>query len=178
MSKRPIDRLRAICLALPEAEEKEAWGDPTFRVRGKIFAMEKRGDGAHLALVQGASGQPDGPRRCRSDAVLRAPLRRPQELGRRAARQRAGLGRGRSADQAELPSDRTKAARRDHRMTRAVPDRHGRTRASLLYFLVSDDDGYLGAGALVAHGLGSLLLLQRWSNAHRVVPLRRRPAGN
>lgn len=39
------DRLRAICLALPEATEKEAWGDPTFRVRDKIFAMEKRGDG-------------------------------------------------------------------------------------------------------------------------------------
>jgi len=45
MAKRPIDRLRAICLALPEAVEKEAWGDPTFRVRDKIFAMEKRGDG-------------------------------------------------------------------------------------------------------------------------------------
>ncbi len=45
MAKQPIDRLRAICLALPEAEEKEAWGDPTFRVRNKIFAMEKRGDG-------------------------------------------------------------------------------------------------------------------------------------
>ena len=45
MTKKPIDRLRAICLALPEAEEKEAWGDPTFRVRDKIFAMEKRGDG-------------------------------------------------------------------------------------------------------------------------------------
>jgi predicted DNA-binding protein (MmcQ/YjbR family) len=45
MAKRPIDRLRAICLALPEATEKEAWGDPTFRVRNKIFAMEKRGDG-------------------------------------------------------------------------------------------------------------------------------------
>jgi predicted DNA-binding protein (MmcQ/YjbR family) len=43
--KQPIDRLRAICLALPEAVEKEAWGDPTFRVRDKIFAMEKRGDG-------------------------------------------------------------------------------------------------------------------------------------
>jgi predicted DNA-binding protein (MmcQ/YjbR family) len=41
----PTDRLRAICLALPEAVEKEAWGDPTFRVREKIFAMEKRGDG-------------------------------------------------------------------------------------------------------------------------------------
>lgn len=37
--------LRAICLALPEATEKQAWGDPTFRIRGKIFAMEKRGDG-------------------------------------------------------------------------------------------------------------------------------------
>ena len=45
MPDRPIDRLRAICLALPEAVEKEAWGDPTFRVREKIFAMEKRGDG-------------------------------------------------------------------------------------------------------------------------------------
>lgn len=45
MAKQPIDRVRAICLALPEATEKEAWGDPTFRVRDKIFAMEKRGDG-------------------------------------------------------------------------------------------------------------------------------------
>ena len=45
MTKKPIDRLRAICLALPGAAEKEAWGDPTFRVRDKIFAMEKRGDG-------------------------------------------------------------------------------------------------------------------------------------
>lgn len=39
------ERLRAICLALPEAAEQEAWGDPTWRVRGRIFAMEKRGDG-------------------------------------------------------------------------------------------------------------------------------------
>lgn len=35
----PLARLRAICLALPEAQEVEAWGEPTFRVRGKIFAM-------------------------------------------------------------------------------------------------------------------------------------------
>lgn len=41
----PIDRLRTICLALPEAMEQETWGDPTFRVRGKIFAMVKHGDG-------------------------------------------------------------------------------------------------------------------------------------
>jgi predicted DNA-binding protein (MmcQ/YjbR family) len=41
----PESRLREICIALPEATEQEAWGDPTYRVRGKIFAMEKRGDG-------------------------------------------------------------------------------------------------------------------------------------
>src|SRR3954452_516513 len=45
MSKKIIEYLREICLALPEATEKEAWGDPTFRVKDKIFAMEKRGDG-------------------------------------------------------------------------------------------------------------------------------------
>jgi predicted DNA-binding protein (MmcQ/YjbR family) len=45
MAAVPTEHLRAICLALPEATEKEAWGDPTFRVRDRIFAMEKRGDG-------------------------------------------------------------------------------------------------------------------------------------
>ena len=35
----PLARVRALCLALPEAQEKEAWGEPTFRVRDKIFAM-------------------------------------------------------------------------------------------------------------------------------------------
>jgi hypothetical protein len=35
----PIDRLRKICLALPDVVEKEAWGEPTFRVRGRMFAM-------------------------------------------------------------------------------------------------------------------------------------------
>jgi predicted DNA-binding protein (MmcQ/YjbR family) len=45
MSLQASARLRKICLALPEAEERETWGDPTYRVRDKIFAMEKRGDG-------------------------------------------------------------------------------------------------------------------------------------
>jgi predicted DNA-binding protein (MmcQ/YjbR family) len=36
---RPITQLRKLCLALPEAHEVEAWGEPTFRVRNKIFAM-------------------------------------------------------------------------------------------------------------------------------------------
>jgi hypothetical protein len=35
----PIDRLRKICLALRDATEKEAWGEPTFRVCGRMFAM-------------------------------------------------------------------------------------------------------------------------------------------
>lgn len=30
---------RALCLALPEVEERETWGEATFRVRGRIFAM-------------------------------------------------------------------------------------------------------------------------------------------
>jgi len=41
-----LRRLRAICLALPEALEVEAWGEPTFRVRNKIFAMYAA-DGSH-----------------------------------------------------------------------------------------------------------------------------------
>jgi predicted DNA-binding protein (MmcQ/YjbR family) len=36
-----LERLREMCLALPGATEKEAWGDPTWRVRDKIFAMAK-----------------------------------------------------------------------------------------------------------------------------------------
>ncbi len=45
MSEDPVDRLRTICLALPEAAEQETWGAPTFRVRGKIFAMPRQDDG-------------------------------------------------------------------------------------------------------------------------------------
>ncbi|MFN7976312.1 MAG: MmcQ/YjbR family DNA-binding protein [Acidobacteriota bacterium] len=47
-----LKQVRAICLALPEATEKEAWGAPTFRVKGKQFAMfldNHHGDG-RLAL--------------------------------------------------------------------------------------------------------------------------------
>ena len=34
-----LTKLRKLCLALPEAHEVEAWGEPTFRVRNKLFAM-------------------------------------------------------------------------------------------------------------------------------------------
>ena len=39
MPPSPLSRLRRICLALPDAHEVEAWGEPTFRVRNKLFAM-------------------------------------------------------------------------------------------------------------------------------------------
>ncbi|TDH63686.1 MmcQ/YjbR family DNA-binding protein [Dankookia rubra] len=42
-------RLRALCLALPETEERETWDLPTFRVRGKIFAMAP-GAGGDIAV--------------------------------------------------------------------------------------------------------------------------------
>ncbi len=38
MPASPLTRLRNVCLALPEAHEVEAWGEPTFRVRNKLFA--------------------------------------------------------------------------------------------------------------------------------------------
>jgi hypothetical protein len=49
MKSDPLERLRAICLALPEATEKIAWSEPTFRVGPtKMFAMftnNHHGDG-------------------------------------------------------------------------------------------------------------------------------------
>jgi predicted DNA-binding protein (MmcQ/YjbR family) len=48
----PVERLRAICLALPETTEKLAWGEPTWRVRGRLFAqLDDHHHGAdHLAI--------------------------------------------------------------------------------------------------------------------------------
>ena len=47
MPPRPLTRLRKLCLALPEAHEVEAWGEPTFRVRNKMFAMYASGSTHH-----------------------------------------------------------------------------------------------------------------------------------
>jgi hypothetical protein len=48
----PIPRLREICLALPECVEKEAWGECTFRVGGKMFAMTDNDhhESGHIAV--------------------------------------------------------------------------------------------------------------------------------
>jgi hypothetical protein len=48
-ARTPLARLRAICLTLPEAHEVEAWGEPTFRVRNRMFAMHATADTHHGA---------------------------------------------------------------------------------------------------------------------------------
>ena len=50
--KSPVERLRAICLALPDTSEKVAWSEPTWRVGGKLFAqLDNHHHGAdHLAV--------------------------------------------------------------------------------------------------------------------------------
>jgi predicted DNA-binding protein (MmcQ/YjbR family) len=44
---RPLVPLRKLCLALPEAHEVEAWGEATFRVRNKMFAMHASASNHH-----------------------------------------------------------------------------------------------------------------------------------
>src|ERR1700675_1625276 len=51
-ARTPVERLRAICLTLPETTEKLAWSEPTWRVKGKLFAqLDNHHHGAdHLAV--------------------------------------------------------------------------------------------------------------------------------
>ena len=59
MTPRALARLRKLCLAVPEAHEVEAWGEPTFPVRHKLFAVYA-GAGNHHG---GGRGDPQAPRR-------------------------------------------------------------------------------------------------------------------
>ena len=64
MPPRPLTRLRKLCLALPEAHEVEAWGEPTFRVRNKLFAMyadagNHHGDGRPAVWCKAGPGNQD-----------------------------------------------------------------------------------------------------------------------
>ncbi len=55
-----LDRLRAICLALPEATEAGGVGDPTWRVRNKIFAMRHGMGGRPSLWCKAPPGVQDG----------------------------------------------------------------------------------------------------------------------
>ena len=50
------DRLRAICMALPESEERETFGGPTFRVRAKIFALATQRTGSPAVWIKAPPG--------------------------------------------------------------------------------------------------------------------------
>ncbi|HZS75426.1 MAG TPA: MmcQ/YjbR family DNA-binding protein [Ktedonobacteraceae bacterium] len=56
MNNNPLDQLRTICLALPEAIETGGVGDPSFKVRIKIFAMQHRMDGRMSMWCKAPSG--------------------------------------------------------------------------------------------------------------------------
>jgi hypothetical protein len=63
-SPRPLARLRRLCLALPEAHEVEAWGEPTFRVCNKMFAMyagarNHHGNGRASVWIKALHGDQD-----------------------------------------------------------------------------------------------------------------------
>lgn len=59
MSDEPLDRLRKICLALPEATEAGGVGDPSFRIRAKIFAMRHRAGGRSSLWCKARAGVQD-----------------------------------------------------------------------------------------------------------------------
>lgn len=61
MPSSPLTRLRKLCLRLPEAHEVEAWGEPTFRVKNKMFATyaspaSHHGSGRPAAWIKAAPG--------------------------------------------------------------------------------------------------------------------------
>ena len=67
------ERVREICLALPEASERKTWGDPTFRVRDKIFAMVKRGDGRLSIWCKASPGVQEALIASKPDRFFRPP---------------------------------------------------------------------------------------------------------
>ncbi|WP_342451476.1 MmcQ/YjbR family DNA-binding protein [Neoroseomonas nitratireducens] len=50
MNLRALARLRAICLALPDAAERETWGIATWRIRDRIFCMWSTTDRLQAAM--------------------------------------------------------------------------------------------------------------------------------
>jgi predicted DNA-binding protein (MmcQ/YjbR family) len=54
-----LEKVRALCLAFPEAKEVEAWGHPTFRAGKKMFAAygNDPGEGPTLGMKVGFDRQ-------------------------------------------------------------------------------------------------------------------------
>jgi hypothetical protein len=56
VSADPVDRLRAICLAFPEAVEAGGVGNPSFKVRERIFAMQHGHENRPSAWLKAQDG--------------------------------------------------------------------------------------------------------------------------
>lgn len=52
----PLERLREVCLAFPESVESGGVGNPSFKVRGKIFAMQHPMEGRPSLWVKAPDG--------------------------------------------------------------------------------------------------------------------------
>jgi predicted DNA-binding protein (MmcQ/YjbR family) len=89
-----IARLRRLCMALPEAAEVETWDTPTFRVRGRIFALVATHEGEPAVWLK-------APRGSQELLLEAAPERffRPPYLGGRGW---VGVRLGRGTDWAEV----------------------------------------------------------------------------
>ena len=75
----PLPRLRKLCLGLPETHEVEAWGEPTFRIKGgKIFAMyaadgNHHGSGRSSVWIKAAAENQALMIRARPDSFFKPP---------------------------------------------------------------------------------------------------------
>jgi hypothetical protein len=85
-----IKKLRAVCLALGDVVEKEAWGECTFRVvGGSMFAMTDNNhhQSGHVAVwVKAPAMVQEILIQLRFQAILQAALHGSQRVGRRADR--------------------------------------------------------------------------------------------
>jgi hypothetical protein len=109
-----VERVRRICMALPEANERVSHGEPTwFAGKGKVFAMidGHHHDSPHLSvwLPQSFDAQEalieSDPKR-----YFKPPLCRREGMGGRRARHQTRLGRGRPARARVLSARRGREA--------------------------------------------------------------------
>jgi len=78
-----VDQLRKLALALPEAHEVEAFGEATFRVRNKIFAMHAdasnhHGKGRPAVWLKAAPGDQESMVAAAPDCFFRPPYLGPK----------------------------------------------------------------------------------------------------
>ena len=105
--ERTVERLRALCLALPEAREKLSHGEPCwFAGKGKSFAMlDDHHDGApHLAVwFAGSLDAQEALIASDPERFFKPPYVRGR-LGGRGAGREAGVEDGRGAGQGGVPA--------------------------------------------------------------------------